>query len=245
MREFRCRSRTFERARQMAVRRRWSEWCRRNDADRSCEGVEDVRGDGGGRCPFFEACRQCIPGSVEKSCKRIGTFHRAEPPYFPVHRPGRISTSTAPVFPTTLVSRRHPYPHRAHSGARIDAGTALAGRLPGSTFDRMSIHQFTQTGIVILGRQHFSIMPNMFRSHSSFGPRTRGFDVDPQGMWRLTRGHVRPIVCLRHGKQALAQRSGHVMPPRLKLERQRGERLRAGPLAGASLNEGDACSSTR
>ena len=154
-------------------------------------------------------------------------------------------------IPTTLVSRRHSYP----GGTRILTALAavhasmpvpaLGGHLPDSTFDRMPIHQFTQTGIVILDRQHFSIMPNMLRSHSSLSRRTRGFDVNPQGMWRLTRGHVRPIVCLRPGKQALAQRSGQVMPPRLELERQRGERLRANPLAGASLDEGDACSSTR
>ena len=154
-------------------------------------------------------------------------------------------------IPAALVSRRHSYP----GGTRILTALAavhasmpvpaLGGHLPDSTFDRMPIHQFRQTGIVILDRQHFSIMPNMFRSHSSLSRRTRGFDADPQGMWRLTRGHVRPIVCLRHGKQALAQHSGHVMPPRLELERQRGERLRANPLAGASLDEGDACSSTR
>ena len=166
----------------------------------------------------------------------------------------RTFPSIAPAgfrLPLRPSSRRRSYP----GGTRILTALvavhasmpvpALDGHLPDSTFDRMPIHQFTQTGIVILDRQHFSIMPNMFRSHSSLSRRTRGFNVDPQGMWRLTRGHVRPIVCLRHGKQALAQRSGHVMPPRPKLERQRGERLLAYPLAGASFEGSDACSSTR
>ena len=215
------------------------------------EGFEDTRGNGnGGRSPFLDACRQGISGGVEKSRKSVRTLHRAidlrafssiAPAGFRLplrrHLPddSRIPAALASSPRSQRCTHRCRYPH--------SAGISLT-----TTFDRMPIHQFTQTGIVILDRQHFSIMPNLFRTHSSLSRRTRGFEVDSQGMCRLTRGHVRPIVYLRLAEAdlgaALRERDARRrLKPRAAPH---GEQLFAYPRVRSIHDEGsDACGSNR
>ena len=102
-REPRCRSRTSERGRQMAVCGGRCERAPSDVADRRREGLEDAGRRGGGGSPFLHAWRQGIAGGVEKSRKRFGALHFACPPFRPTPctaariRTGPLRAALVPV----------------------------------------------------------------------------------------------------------------------------------------------------